>query len=59
MGMLFLAGLNMAVFHLGAYRQIVVWDLNKSIPFSARVAGFSSMVLWILVIFFGRWIGFA
>lgn len=59
LGTLGLAGLNMAVFHLGAYRQIEVWDTHPSPPTSARVAGMASMVLWVLVIFFGRWIGFA
>jgi hypothetical protein len=64
LGTLVLAGLNMAVFHLGAYRQIEVWDTHSSdthssTPIPARVAGLASMGLWVLVIFFGRWIGFS
>ncbi len=52
------AGLNMAVFHMTAHRRIVEWDDNLPPPLAARVAGASSLVLWTLVIFFGRWIGF-
>lgn len=52
------AGLNMAVFHLTAYRRIGDWDDAPRPPAAARIAGASSLLLWILVIFFGRWIGF-
>ena len=52
------AGLNMGIFHLTAHRRIVDWDDALPPPFAARFAGASSLFLWILVIFFGRWIGF-
>ncbi|WP_460136863.1 DUF6644 family protein [Pseudomonas sp. S1_E04] len=58
MGVLMLAGLNMAVFHLGAFRRIDEWDTRLPPPGQARVAGFSSMALWVGVIFLGRWIAF-
>jgi hypothetical protein len=58
LGTLGLAGLNMMVFHLGTFRQIEVWDTLPSTPVAARVAGSASLVLWTLVVFFGRWIGF-
>jgi len=59
MGLLVAAGLNMAVFHVGAYRKITEWDDMLPPPASARVAGASSLFLWICVIIFGRWIGFS
>lgn len=59
MAVLALAGLNMAVFHLGAYRRIDQWDDTLPPPVSARVAGLGSLTLWTVVVFLGRWIGFA
>jgi hypothetical protein len=53
-----LAGFNMAFFHLTSYRKIVQWDEASPPPVLARAAGLTSLTLWILVIFFGRWIGF-
>ena len=48
----------MAFFHLTAYRKIGDWAEASSPPTLARVAGATSLSLWILTIFFGRWIGF-
>jgi hypothetical protein len=56
---LLLAGLNMAVFHLTAYRRIAEWDDALPPPATARIAGLTSLGLWILVAFLGRWIGFS
>jgi len=53
-----LAGLNMAVFHVGAYRHVLEWDARLPPPPPARLAGALSIVLWTAVIFCGRWIGF-
>ena len=58
MGLLALAGLNMAIFHLGAFRRIHEWDTSLPPPTQARIAGFSSLALWIGVIVLGRWIAF-
>jgi hypothetical protein len=55
---LVLAGINMAIFHLTAYRQIGQWDDALPPPLGARIAGATSLVLWIVIVFFGRWIGF-
>lgn len=52
-----LAALNMLVFHFGAFRQVERWDLEEP-PRSAKVAGALSLLLWICVVFFGRWVGF-
>lgn len=58
LGTIVLAGLNMALFHLTAHRSIDDWDQSHPPPAGARIAGATSLCLWILVVFFGRWIGF-
>lgn len=55
---LLLAGVNMAVLHLGAQRTIAQWGETLPPPAAARIAGGVSLTLWILIVFFGRWIGF-
>jgi|ERR1039458_5932056 hypothetical protein len=55
---MFLAGINMAVFHFGPYRRVLQWDQTLPPPLAARTAGALSIALWIGVIFFGRWTGF-
>ncbi|MBX3563550.1 MAG: hypothetical protein KF730_03130 [Sphingomonas sp.] len=52
------AGINMAVFHLTAYRKIDKWDEAAPPPLAVRIAGGTSLALWIAVTFAGRWIGF-
>lgn len=59
LGLLGLAGLNMAVFHLTAYRTISEWDESLPPPARARMAGITSLALWVVIIFLGRWIGFS
>lgn len=59
MGLLLLAGINMAVFHLGSFRSVSLWDRAALTPMSARVAGGVSLAIWITVVTLGRWIGFA
>jgi hypothetical protein len=53
-----LAGINMAVFELVTAKSVPSWDRGVPTPTAARVAGALSIVLWVSVIFFGRWIGF-
>jgi hypothetical protein len=57
MGLLLLAGLNMLYFQLVTWRGVANWDTGRAAP-AARLAGFISMISWIGVITFGRWIGF-
>lgn len=52
------AGLNMALFHLFTMKGIAVWDKDAVLPIGARLAGLLSLVIWVLVVGFGRWIGF-
>ena len=58
MATMVLAGLNMLVFELGTMKSAPSWDKNAIPPNSARLAGALSIVLWVAVIVFGRWIGF-
>jgi hypothetical protein len=53
-----LAGVNMVVFHAGAYRDVAHWDKAATVPAGARFAGTLSLGFWIAVIFCGRWVGF-
>lgn len=53
-----LAGINMAVFELVTAKSVASWDRGVPTPAAARVAGALSIVLWVTVVFLGRWIGF-
>jgi hypothetical protein len=53
-----LAGINMLVFELVTARSAATWDKGVVPPTAARLAGALSIVLWVAVIVFGRWIGF-
>lgn len=57
MGLLVVAGLNMAFFQYVTFRNVKDWDNGLPVP-AARAAGVISMLVWIGVIAFGRWIGF-
>jgi hypothetical protein len=58
MVLLVLAGVNMAMFHLGAYRDAPSWKGDVKLPGAARFAGGLSLLIWVAVVAFGRWIGF-
>jgi hypothetical protein len=58
MGSMVLAGINMMVFELMTAKTAPSWDKGVPPPNAARVAGALSIVLWLAVIVFGRWIGF-
>jgi hypothetical protein len=58
MVLLALAGLNMLLFHFMTYRSVHHWDDADRAPSAARLAGALSLVFWIGVVVFGRWIGF-
>ena len=58
MVLLVLAGINMAVFHLGAWRAVHHWDSSFPTPRGARIAAGLSLFFWIGVVFAGRWVGF-
>jgi hypothetical protein len=58
MGLLLLAGLNAFAFELTARRSIDTWSMKAKTPAAARAVATASLVLWIGIIFMGRWIGF-
>jgi hypothetical protein len=58
MALLALAGINMLMFELTAGRSVQLWDKDRSAPLSGKAVAAVSLVLWITIIFFGRWIGF-
>jgi hypothetical protein len=53
-----LAGVNMVVFHWVTCRDTSTWAARGSPPLKARWAGGVSCVIWTLVVFLGRWVGF-
>jgi hypothetical protein len=48
----------MAIFHLFGLRDAARWDTARRTPPAARAAGAVSLLLWVSVVAFGRWIGF-
>jgi len=52
------AGVNMALFHGITFRTVGGWDQNAPTPLAGRIAGATSILLWVCVIFLARWIGF-
>jgi len=57
MCLLVLAGINMLYFQLVTFRTVGRWDAGRP-PQAARMAGLTSILLWIGVIGFARWTGF-
>jgi hypothetical protein len=57
MGAIVLAGVNMLVFERVTAKSMPSWDKGVTPP-AARTAAAVSLVLWLAVIFLGRWIGF-
>jgi hypothetical protein len=58
MAMLVAAGLNVAFFGLTARRSLEQWNRDAKAPAAGRAAATVSLLLWIAIIFLGRWIGF-
>jgi hypothetical protein len=58
MGLIVVAGMNMAWFHLITQKSMDQWDTSAAIPTSVKLAGALSLTLWLMVIFYGRAIGF-
>ena len=49
-----LAGLNMLLFHFITFRGVGKWDHGVPTPWSARLAGALSVMIWIAVAAYGR-----
>jgi len=58
MSLIVIAGINMMIFEFITVRDVQKWNLNSTPPSAARLAGGISIACWILVVAFGRWIGF-
>jgi uncharacterized protein DUF6644 len=52
--LLLLAGINIVVFHSTIDRRRMEWDKSPLPPFQARLAGFSSLLLWLAIVAAGR-----
>jgi hypothetical protein len=57
--LLLLAGVNMMTFHLVMGRHPDRWNEARMTPRSGKLAGLTSLTLWIGIVALGRWIGFA
>jgi hypothetical protein len=55
---LLLAGANIALFHLTAWRSVREWDRDRVPPFRARLAGAVSLLLWAGIVVAGRMIAY-
>jgi hypothetical protein len=56
--LLLAAGVNMAFFHVVTFRNVHLWDELVETPRAAKMAGISSLCLWVGVVVLGRVIGF-
>jgi hypothetical protein len=56
--LLVLAGVNMLTFHLIMGRGLGRWSEAGATPWQGKLAGLISLMLWIGIVAFGRWIGF-
>jgi hypothetical protein len=55
---LILAMINIWYFHSRVYPKVGEWDTQRRLPSVARRAGLVSIVLWALIIVFGRFIAY-
>ena len=57
MSLIVVAGINMAIFHAITWKTIGQWDAGRP-PRTAKIAGLASLVVWMVVVFSARVIGF-
>lgn len=55
--LLLLVGLNMLWFELGILRNRAIW-VGDTVPKIARISAAFSLIIWLIIIGAGRWIGF-
>ncbi len=58
MALIAVAGINMMIFEFITVRDVQKWNLNPTTTPPARLAGGISIACWVLVVVFGRLIGF-
>ncbi|HYR85610.1 MAG TPA: DUF6644 family protein [Terriglobia bacterium] len=56
--LLALAGMNVVIFELTSGRRVHRWHKDAAAPLAGRATAIVSLLLWITIIFMGRWIGF-
>jgi uncharacterized protein DUF6644 len=56
--LMLLAGINMVVFELITFRGVAKWDHGVPVVPAGKLAGAISLVCWLGVVGFARWIGF-
>ena len=56
--MMALAGINMGIFEFFVFKSVKDWDFETPTPAAAKVAATLSLLFWLGVVIFGRWIGF-
>ena len=54
LSLIFVAGINAAAFHVGAYRTVEQWDSGTATPAPAKVHAALSLLIWTGVIACGR-----
>ena len=52
--LLIFSGLNATIYHVTIYRKLDQWDASPIPPLQARLAGWTSLILWAGVITMGR-----
>ena len=58
-GLMALAGVNMAIFHRFASKDVAQWGKpGGTIPLAAKLSGLTSLALWIVIPLLGRIVGF-
>lgn len=55
--LMLIAGLNMLMFHLRRQRLAADWDSRRPMPWTMRLTGMASLLLWAGVMLGGRWMG--
>ena len=56
--LLLLAGLQALIFQTVILGKLAAWDDRPTMPLPAKVAGLSSILLWVAIVTAGRFIGF-
>lgn len=56
--LLVVAAANMIAFHLVTHKGSHIWDDKLVTPPPARAAGAISLIVWVSIVFLGRWVGF-
>jgi hypothetical protein len=53
------AGVNALIFHNTVFRRVGSWDQDSPTPWRAKLAGASSLLVWIGVVAMGRALAYA